>query len=78
MYRIPEGPTVVSVCSSGQGETLSEQRGFQGGVRGDVGTSIVDFTGMISLVTITVSEDEQRAVPSFRHSYPERRAVDLT
>ena len=76
--RIPDGPAVVFVCTSGQSETLSEQRSFQRCVRSDVSISIVDFAGMIGFVAITVSEDEQRSVPNFRHSYPERRAVDLT
>jgi hypothetical protein len=33
---------------------------------------------MIGLVTIAVSEDEQRPIPNFRHSDPVRSAIDFT
>src|SRR5215212_6405820 len=71
-------PAIVFVSGSRQGETLREQRIFQCCTRSDVGIAVVDFAGVIGLVAITMSKDEQGAIPRFRHTYAIRRAVNLT
>ena len=76
--RVANGPAVVFVRGSCERETLGQLRRFECCVRSDVGIAIIDLAGMICFVAITVREDEQRSIPDFRHTYPVRRAVDLT
>ena len=54
---IADGPAVVFEGRTGESETLGQKRRFERCVGSDVGVSIVDLTGMVGFVAITVCED---------------------